>query len=448
MKRLTYLSWIIMLYKPDWMLGHYFSFLSFLPRFQIFILLTVFLSVFFASKDRSQYKYLLPFLCICTISLIFAQNTGAGRPFLKLLFQYYMLSVISLSYLKTFSDLKILGWVILFHFLYYNIWGILHGGIVTWHTRLNESNAFGPYSVYGIAFSFFYSFNSTKIYEKIICFSNIAIGLANVAITFTMGSFISLLCLGAYVFLVFPRKIRALVLLSACSMIFFLGVNIFIPDPSKYWDEMARLKSDTESSNVGGERLFLWKIAFREFLDNPLFGVGLNNFGIRAPGYTTDTEISSSHVSFSSSSNIWGFALHNSHLQVLTEMGIVGFLFYIYLFWDYFKKNIFIRKNSFFKKGEKLTLIVLKNQSVEYHDDAWKYAVAMALNGCAVVYLICGTFYGLLFYPDIWILFIYNTLLFSSIQFSDNQYSTLSNSARNNKGKIDFSTLTGNTIIA
>ncbi|MFC1533109.1 O-antigen ligase family protein [Thermodesulfobacteriota bacterium] len=416
-KGLTYLYWVILLYKPDWMLSHYFSFFGFLPRINIFILIITFLSTFFIDSSKKEFKFLLPFLIICLFSLFFARNTGIGRPFLKLLFQYYMLGVITLTYFDKFQDMKSLMICFLFHFSYYCIWGIFNGGITPWHIRLNETNAFGPYIILGISFSFFYSFGTRKLYEKITCYINIFLGLLNVALTFTMGSFLTLIFTGLYILIRFPRKMKAISILAALVGIYVLCVNLFLPESSSYWQEMARMKTDFGKSSAGGERLFLWRIAFREFIDHPFFGVGLNNFGILAPEYTTDLEVQSAQVSWSHRGNLWGFSLHNSHLVVLTELGLFGIFFYLFLFVDFFKKNRFIKNILPMNGGPSLALNTLKNQHSEFPDMVLAYAIAMALEGGLMVYIISGTFYGLLFYPDFWMILICNRLLFSSLNF-------------------------------
>ena len=68
------------------------------------------------------------------------------------------------------------------------------------------------------------------------------------------------------------------------------------------------------SDDVTSGRTYFWSIAIRMFLDNPIFGVGFDAFGVAFTRYDT-----------------WnGFfrieQAHNEYLQVLAEGGILSFL--------------------------------------------------------------------------------------------------------------------------
>ncbi len=83
-------------------------------------------------------------------------------------------------------------------------------------------------------------------------------------------------------------------------------------------------------------------IAWRMFLDNPLFGQGINSFRklCSLEKYKKDDGICTNHP-------------HNSYLQLLSEAGILGFLFIFSIFFIIFKL-FFIR--IFFRKKNKVDL--------------------------------------------------------------------------------------------
>lgn len=64
-------------------------------------------------------------------------------------------------------------------------------------------------------------------------------------------------------------------------------------------------------------RLESYKIGFRMFIENPLLGVGVNNYLISGTRYG----LTLSSIKF-------GRALHNQYLLFLMETGIIGFSFY------------------------------------------------------------------------------------------------------------------------
>jgi O-antigen ligase len=91
-------------------------------------------------------------------------------------------------------------------------------------------------------------------------------------------------------------------------------------------------------------------IAWRMFLDNPLFGQGINSFRklCSLEKYKKDDGICSTHP-------------HNSYLQLLSEAGFLGFLFIFSIFFM-ISKLFFIR--IFFARKKKLDLT--KYQSIKY----------------------------------------------------------------------------------
>jgi O-antigen ligase len=91
-------------------------------------------------------------------------------------------------------------------------------------------------------------------------------------------------------------------------------------------------------------------IAWRMFLDNPLFGQGINSFSklCSLEKYKKDDGICTTHP-------------HNSYLQLLSEAGVLGFLFIFSIFFM-ISKLFFIR--IFFRKKNKVDLN--KYQLVKY----------------------------------------------------------------------------------
>jgi len=91
-------------------------------------------------------------------------------------------------------------------------------------------------------------------------------------------------------------------------------------------------------------------VAWRMFLDNPLFGQGVNSFRklCSLEKFKKDDGLCTTHP-------------HNSYLQLLSETGLLGFLF-IFLIFFMISKFFFIR--IFFARKKKLDLT--KYQSIKY----------------------------------------------------------------------------------
>jgi O-antigen ligase len=88
----------------------------------------------------------------------------------------------------------------------------------------------------------------------------------------------------------------------------------------------ARLVDDDKGS--AASRIPLMKLAFRIIEDNPVLGVGANNFTVVMDRYLT-----------SDFREGWLFAVHNKYLLVLAETGIFGFLAFLAFFLDALRKG-------------------------------------------------------------------------------------------------------------
>jgi putative inorganic carbon (HCO3(-)) transporter len=79
---------------------------------------------------------------------------------------------------------------------------------------------------------------------------------------------------------------------------------------------LGRLLGDDAGSS--DSRIPLLTIAFRMVMDNPAFGVGINNFTVRILEYA-DLE----------TANFWLFAVHNNFLLIWSETGTAAFIAYV-----------------------------------------------------------------------------------------------------------------------
>jgi O-antigen ligase len=168
---------------------------------------------------------------------------------------------------------------------------------------------------------------------------------------------------------------------------------------------METIKQGT-SESTALDRIILWEIAWEQFKDNPILGVGPHNFGVRAPEYTTKNTM----IRYPNIRTLWGRSLHNIYFQTLCEQGIVGVILFIVIIKNFFSKNkkirqmlIEIRKAIPFQKD--------KNQlnNSEINQYIWfSYSLFFANIG----YLIGGFFYPIYEYEWFWHQLILNMLFF------------------------------------
>jgi putative inorganic carbon (HCO3(-)) transporter len=139
----------------------------------------------------------------------------------------------------------------------------------------------------------------------------LAFGSVALILTFSRGGWIALLTAIAVIFF-FARRQRRSSLKVPIAILLILAM-IYVPFHSLI---SARMLGDDKGS--AESRIPLNKLAFRMIGDNPLLGVGANNFTVAMPRYLT-SEFRSEFL----------YTVHNTYLLIWTEVGIAGLLAYL-----------------------------------------------------------------------------------------------------------------------
>jgi probable O-glycosylation ligase (exosortase A-associated) len=158
-----------------------------------------------------------------------------------------------------------------------------------------------------------------------------AIGTAaTVVATFSRGGLLALSAATA-VYVLLQRRNRLLVFGAVTAM----AVLLLIALPSGYLNRMSTIGTYEEVGDASAlGRLHFWRTALKISADYPT-GIGLWNFADRYDEYD-------------SSGGQYGpkRAVHNSHLQVLTETGWAGALFWVFLFVVAFRICLRVRRQA------------------------------------------------------------------------------------------------------
>ncbi len=219
--------------------------------------------------------------------------------------------------------------------------------------------------------------------------------LAGVVATLSRGGFVGLATLGAYVFVVSPPRRRLLVV--ACLVLAILGLFIFAP--AQYWSEVRSIETSTDQTDTGWQRLYLWGMAWRMFLDHPVWGVGTRNFGIQAPFYE-DVEYAET-----GGYHVWGRVCHSMYFTLIAEQGLIGvILFVLTLKWT-------------FSTGRRL-----KRHAADHPEDPAAVTtqfLATGLTAGVVGVLVTGAFLTVLYYPVLWVLVAFLAALDRTTNFAE-----------------------------
>jgi O-antigen ligase len=116
------------------------------------------------------------------------------------------------------------------------------------------------------------------------------------------------------------------------------------------------------------------------FLNNPVIGVGAANGGIHMPGYVRGMRDANTQ---------WGRAFHGTWIQVLAELGILGFTVYIAMIVLVFRWLYRVRQLKIPPDGD---------NTEEY--------LAKSMIGSLIGYFTCASFLSTAYYPQLWTMYM------------------------------------------
>ncbi len=144
------------------------------------------------------------------------------------------------------------------------------------------------------------------------------------------GIFAALLCSVVWVFFIRTNRIT---IIKVCIVILFIGLAIFILNTLTDNHILSRIKvTMIELANINnnnfntsiGTRFQMWRAALMIFENNPILGVGLNNFDNALLVLYKQHVVPKSIIKYSHA--------HNEYLCALATGGIVGFVITLFLF--------------------------------------------------------------------------------------------------------------------
>jgi O-antigen ligase len=169
-----------------------------------------------------------------------------------------------------------------------------------------------------------------------------------------------------------PQKVGAVL------MVVLLGIGLWfvLPEASKKRFASAR---NPDQDQTAHHRLSLWHAGVQMWEDNPILGVGLNNYPVvRWSRYPIDINNGIPSVS------------HSLYVQGLSELGVIGMIPMVVLWIGFFRMNAATRRKM-------MSLGPEKRRSFEF-------CLASGLDLGFIGYLASGIFVSVLWYPHIFVL--------------------------------------------
>jgi len=204
-------------------------------------------------------------------------------------------------------------------------------------------NGFGRYLLLAVPLALDRFWNEKKKYMRLLAAWALAVAVLALIFTFSRGAFLGLVAALIFMFIFRPPKFQALVLtgLLAIALVQFV--------PPKYvtrLTELQELLPGNIESQAAGNISFRGRIsenrsAWMMFLDNPILGVGLNHFNYHYQEYAREIGLDPRSEERSP---------HNLFLEIMSELGVLGLIWFIALQWVAFS-GLFRARKAFLEAG-------------------------------------------------------------------------------------------------
>jgi probable O-glycosylation ligase (exosortase A-associated) len=303
--------------------------------------------------------------------------------YLKTLIIFYIIikTTTDLKKLKTISYAVGLSGILLTALLFFQ-------GSVTesWRVYFASYDPNDTALILVVILPFLFSFYNTapKYYVKVLWLFFIISISVGIFLTGSRGGLLGYFVIGTLMLFKFSKKgvIKNLIVLS----IIIIVSAFFIPE--RYWERVQNfqgIKEDVTAQN----RLNTWRRGLEFMVENPLFGIGV-------AGFTTAEGMSHMDIG-----GAWRNA-HNSFIQIGAEIGIIGLISFILLFYLLDKRlrglHLYLYQDRLDRKGFITHLVI---------------GLRISLIG----YIVCSFFLSQAFSP---LLYVLTALILASSIVSEN----------------------------
>ncbi len=138
--------------------------------------------------------------------------------------------------------------------------------------------------------------------------------------------------------------------------------------------------------------MYIWGIGWEMFLDNPVIGVGGNNFPFRFSDYEGDRRLHGI-------TRGWR-AAHSLYFTLLPELGLVGTGIFFALV-CYTLRDLRVARRALARKPQPQGI---QSQKESERAGVSLYHLALAMEGSLISFLVSSAFISTLYYPNFWVM--------------------------------------------
>jgi len=330
-------------------------------------------------------KYIIAFLGLMVVLAPFAYNNGKAVSTAK---DFGLMTAGAILPIMVFVDTferfrKLLRFWVWIH-VPLALYSITHRGFGI-GSFLTDENDFAMAMNMAIPYAFALLAVERGAVRRVFLLGSLGILVMATAATMSRGGFLGLGSVMVMLWLRSPKKLASL------GVMIVLAGTLATLAPAKYWKEMKSIETSTDENDTGYQRLYLWKIAWRMFLDHPVVGVGPANYQFNNYFYEDQKETGRGF-------HVWGRVSHSVYFTVLPEYGIVGTT----LFFMIIGKGIISRRRALRACRAQLAR---QDLSADKRERFRFYQQMLAgMDGGIVTFMVTGAFIAVLYYPHLWVL--------------------------------------------
>ncbi len=396
---LLYLLWFFISFKPEWTIPG-LKFIA--PAITVLhlILFLAWLSVANKKVDHPITKYFFFFLILMIVSSLFARNNGLPRDTIRGMFFLFIIYLATITFADNQRKVHSIFNVFILGSAFIAIISIREGGSAKGVTVFSDENDLALAMNILLPLTIFLALGEKNKLKKIFYSVLSVIFLTSIVVSGSRGGIVGLVAVLFFIWLKLPfNKLKS----AFIVLMVIIGLGLFAP--KGFWGEASQILEGTqESTGTGAARLFFWKVAFNMYLDNPILGVGVNNFGVWLPEYT-ETKVAVTDERISGVSRAWGRVCHSLYFTLLSELGSVGAVLFTIILYRFFKELRFDKRlirilpdSSERQRQLKMTADSTNQELQTYH------ALRMGLFCGMIGFLASGTFLTVLYYPQFWLM--------------------------------------------
>lgn len=335
--------WVFILFDPHWLLNSFgLGIARRIPTLLFGALLLVLVFVVPATPSWSRrWQWQVPYLAYMAVGVVtvpFALNNGLARETLQVLFLLWGVIVATSTLYDSARRAEQLLLLYAVSFLWWGLWGA-RVGLVRWHPVYANYDGFGAFMVGGMGMCYFMALAAPTRRIRRMLYVTAAISAIGVVASFARGAFLSALVVGFVVWLRSPRKLATAAAGVAGAIVVAIAAAVLF-DGGAFWAEIMSSFEEGTEEGTGADRWVLWEAALRVFMERPLLGVGLRNFGVFGAFHFEPGELGGMYANPGA---LYNHPPHNLYVEILAEGGILGFAAFVWILVDFWKRNATLR---------------------------------------------------------------------------------------------------------